>query len=528
MKIKTAIIVDNLKIKKWQKISLEKALEKIDVVLILNCKNTSSKKYIFKKSFYYILNFFTLRNEFTKKIKKNKFNAKIINFKSDYFNQWQSIPKSVAQELKKHNVKLVIKFGMNLLKINKHTSNLTILSFHHGNPSKYRGRPAGFYEILNNKKTVGTIVQAITNKIDSGQIYAFGTSRIVNYSYKKTAINFYKNSRFLLLKAIDNFLKKKKYKIKKNGINYKLPSNYTVLNFLYLILTNFIKKVIYGLFFEKKWMIAICENRLGFKNDEILFSKFFKKIALNKKYSRYADPFFSTDYKKIRFEGINKNDNLGDILESPVNNLSQINILKSNNHYSYPFTFVFNKIEYLLPEVSSHSFPFFTEVNGKNKKKFFLKGLKNQRIVDATLFKHKKFWYLFFCKKHKKNEDVLRLWFAENPFKIFKPHPQSPIVISPKSVRMGGKILRFNNRLIRFGQSNEGKYGEYLTMTEIKKLTPKDYTEKYLGTIKIDRYKGPHTINFNLKSKKLILDFYEEKFSLFAGIRRIKTLLKKN
>ena len=78
-------------------------------------------------------------------------------------------------------------------------------------------------------------------------------------------------------------MKKKKYKIKKNGTNYKLPSNYTVLNFLYLILTNFIKKVIYGLFFEKKWMIAICENRLGFKNDEILFSKFFKKIALNKK-----------------------------------------------------------------------------------------------------------------------------------------------------------------------------------------------------------------------------------------------------
>ena len=190
MKIKTAIIVDNLKIKKWQKISLEKALEKIDVVLILNCKNTSSKKYIFKKNFYYILNFFTLRNEFTKKIKLNKFNAKIINFKSDYFNQWQSIPKSVVQELKKHNVKLVIKFGMNLLKINKHTSNLTILSFHHGNPSKYRGRPAGFYEILNNEKTIGTIVQAITNKIDSGQIYAFGTSRIVNYSYKKTAINF--------------------------------------------------------------------------------------------------------------------------------------------------------------------------------------------------------------------------------------------------------------------------------------------------------------------------------------------------
>ena len=123
---------------------------------------------------------------------------------------------------------------------------------------------------------------------------------------------------------------------------------------------------------------------------------------------------------------------------------------------------------------------------------------------------------------------MLRLWIAENPFKIFKPHPKSPIVISPSSSRMGGKIFRLKNRLIRFGQNNEGEYGESLTMTEIIKLTPKDFTEKYLGTIKIDKYKGPHTINFSFKSKKLILDYYEDKFSVFAGIRRISTLFKRN
>ena len=76
----------------------------------------------------------------------------------------------MIKKLKSQNVNLIIKFGMNLLKIDKHTSGLSILSFHHGNPSKYRGRPAGFYEILNDEKNVGTIVQNVTNKLDAGKI----------------------------------------------------------------------------------------------------------------------------------------------------------------------------------------------------------------------------------------------------------------------------------------------------------------------------------------------------------------------
>lgn len=526
MKVKAALIVDNLKIKQWQKLSLENALKKIDIVFILNCKNTSNKKKIFRNFFYYILNFFSLKNEFTKKRKLLLSNSKIIHFNSNYNGSWQTIPKNVIKELKSQNINLIIKFGMNLLNIDKHTSGLSILSFHHGNPSKYRGRPAGFYEILNNEKKVGTIVQLITNKLDAGKIYAFNESKIINYSYRKTAINFYSNSRFLLSKAIDNFLKQKQVKINKNGINYKLPSNYKVLIFLFLIFSNSIKKIFYGLFFEKRWKIAISNNKLHFKGNQILASKHFKEIPIAKKYSRYADPFFSHDYKNIRLEAMNKYSNLGEITEISINNLKQQKILMSNNHYSYPLSFMYKKIEYLLPEVSSHSAPFFIKMDGKNKKKIFVKGLRNHRIVDATLFKHKKFWYLFFGKKFDA-KNILHLWISDDPFKEFKPHPNTPIIISPNSARMGGNILCSNKRIFRFGQNNEGEYGESLSIIEIKKLTPKDYSERYIGLIKIDKYKGPHTINFDANSKKMIFDYYIDKFSFFAGIRRIKTLIKR-
>ena len=62
---------------------------------------------------------------------------------------------------------------MGLLKIDEKLSKCNVISFHHGNPSKYRGRPSGFFEILNDEKRSGVIVQKINNELDAGDIYAF-------------------------------------------------------------------------------------------------------------------------------------------------------------------------------------------------------------------------------------------------------------------------------------------------------------------------------------------------------------------
>jgi len=527
MKIKAAILVDNLKIKKWQKLALEEAKNKIKIIYILNCKNTLNKRNIFKYFFYYILNFFSLKNALTKQEDLSNLKIRNINFKSINDGLWQSIPETVIKKLKKKNINLIIKFGMNLLKVNKNLLNLSILSFHHGNPSKYRGRPAGFYEILNKEKNIGSIVQKISNKLDEGKIFASSESKIINYSYKKTAYNFYNNSIYLLSKAIDNLLKNKEIKKNKKGINYKLPNNIKVFKFLILIFKNFINKSFYGLFFEKKWKVAITDNKLFLKGDEIIQSKYFKEIPIQKKYNFYADPFFSQDSKKIRLEAINKISCIGDCLEILLNNTDKQKKLISGDHYSYPFSFIYKNIEYLLPEVSDHSSPFFLKkINGNFKKKIFLKGFKNQRIVDATLFKHKNLWYIFFGKKFEAN-NVLHLWVSDNPFKKFKPHPKSPIIISPKSARMAGNIIYYKKNIFRFAQNNEGEYGKSLSVIKIKKITPKNYEEENVGSIKIDKYNGPHTINFNQKSNKIVLDFYKNKFSIFAGLRRIKKIINR-
>tara|TARA_B100001059_G_C17791653_1_gene560521 strand:- start:54 stop:1637 length:1584 start_codon:yes stop_codon:yes gene_type:complete len=521
MKLKSALLLDNLILTKWQKQSLKLALNKLDIVLILNCTNTKSKKKYIKNFIYYLLNIISLKNSLTNQKTYNISDEKVYNFDSKYNGIWQSIPDEIYEILKKNNIDLVIKFGMNLLRIKEDKSAPPFISFHHGDPSKYRGRPAGFYEILNRENSNGIIVQKLSNELDAGEILAFAESKVVNYSYKRTALNFYDNSKYLLLKAIKNYSLGKEVNINKCGKNYRLPSNFLGIKFFLLTFNNAIKRFIYGLFFEKKWKVLIGKSNLSFSGNEVISLKNMSEIPLSSEYNFYADPFFSSDGRFVRLEALSKNTSLGDILEFKIDDFSVKKKLLSGEHYSYPFSFIYKEKEYLLPEVESHSAQYIYPLDNENNEKFTIRGLEDKRIVDATFLEHNGDWFLFFGENSNANS-VLNLWLSKSPFGMFKPHPDTPIAISPKFARMGGRVLKMSDRLVRFGQNNSGEYGESLTVLEITKLSPTEYKEKIVGELSFDSYKGPHSLNLNINSNLLLLDYYINKFSFFAGYRRIK------
>lgn len=523
MKLKAALIVDNLKIENWQQSTLDAINSQIDVVLILNCKNTKNKRAYVKNFLYYVLNIFSLRNYFTQKNKLRFASESILNFESIYEGIWQSFPKKVYGILEDKNVDIVIKFGMSLLRISDKLS-APIFSFHHGDPSKYRGRPGGFYEIINGEKTCGIIVQELSNKLDAGKILAFTESKIINFSYKKTAENFYRNSEFLLKTAIENWINSTHINLNTNGKNYRLPSNLQVLKFILLIFKNGLRRFLYGLFFEKRWKVAFAENNLSLEDDELINLSDFLELPIKKKYNLYADPFFSEDGNKIRVEALDNKSGLGDILEINTKDFSNQSAVLTGKHFSYPFSFTYNDEEFLMPEVSGYSPQYFYPANQPNKK-FFLRGLEEKRIVDATLLFHDNIYFLFFCEVITANS-ILNLWYARSPFDKFKPHPKSPVSTSPFNARMGGKFIVESERIIRFGQNNAGEYGESLSVMEIRELNLKAYEEIQIGTIKIKGFKGPHSLAISSDKSKILIDFYINKFSVFAGIRRFKASIK--
>ena len=119
MKLRAAVITDNLKLAQWQLDALEVADEELDVVCILNCLNTKIHRNVIKNFIYYLISFFSLRNKKTKSIDYKVENAEVISFESGYIKNWQTIPNKVINQLLKNNVEVVIKFGMNLVKIDE-------------------------------------------------------------------------------------------------------------------------------------------------------------------------------------------------------------------------------------------------------------------------------------------------------------------------------------------------------------------------------------------------------------------------
>ena len=525
MKLKAALILDDLRIAKWQKDALDFASKKLEITIILNCKNSKTNRNYIKNFFYYCVNFFSLRNKLTKKSKYRSKNSKIFHFNSIYKGIWQHIPYKIKEKIKSEKIDVIIKFGMNILFIDEDQNLPPILSFHHGDPSKFRGRPAGFYEILNNQDKVGIIVQQLNNQLDAGRILAFAETKVINFSYKKTSISFYEKSKYLLSKSIDNLIKKNEIKLNKNGHNYHLPNNYTVCKFIIKTTFNAICKIFYGLFYEKKWKVAILANTLSFRGAEKILSKKFVKIPMKRDFNFYADPFFSEDGKYIRLEALRSKSGLGDIIEININNFLLQKKIFGGSHYSYPFSFIYNSNEYILPEVESHSSQYICSTNNLNEK-FTIKGIEDKQVVDSTLFEKDNKWFLFFGEKESA-DTVLNLWYSDSPFNQFKAHPQSPIKISPSGARMGGKILKLENQILRFGQNNSKDYGESLIVYEIKEISTNIYNEKEIGSLRIDSHKGPHTLGLNLKSNQILLDYYDNKFSFYSGIRRLKAKLKR-
>lgn len=68
---------------------------------------------------------------------------------------------------------VAIRFGFGILKGEALTApRYGVLSYHHGDVTEYRGRPAGFYEFVHGESIVGVTIQRLTETLDAGTVVA--------------------------------------------------------------------------------------------------------------------------------------------------------------------------------------------------------------------------------------------------------------------------------------------------------------------------------------------------------------------
>jgi methionyl-tRNA formyltransferase len=81
------------------------------------------------------------------------------------------------------SVDIAIQLGFGVIKANALTApEFGMLSFHHGDIRKYRGRPAGFWEYMNGEPTAGVTLQRLSESLDGAETVDFTQVDISNAS----------------------------------------------------------------------------------------------------------------------------------------------------------------------------------------------------------------------------------------------------------------------------------------------------------------------------------------------------------
>lgn len=519
MKLRTALLVDGLALTRWQERALSEVADLLDVVLIINCMNTVARRRVFAHAGYYMLNMLSIRSPLSRSRSVEFGEREVLSFESEYSGAWQTIPDWVVESMRASGIQVVIKFGMSLLRTDN-LDGLDVLSFHHGDPRFYRGRPAGFYEMKNNAGSVGVIVQKLSNVLDGGEVLALGHCKLYPHSYCQTVQGLYQASPALFRQAVLNYRRGATVAIKPTGKNYRLPDNWTVARFCTRMVIRKFQRLLYGALVEKKWNMVLRDD-LDVFSDATTSVLGGREPRIPEGYSFLADPFFSADGSVVRAEAMVASTGMGEIVELDATTLELSRKLLAGPHFSYPYTVTDAAgNEYILPEVAGHEAPYLLSTQGGGE--IPLRGLEGSRIVDPSLISHGKHWYLF--GSHPQTAaGMLNVHVADALDGPYRPHALNPVVIDPSRARMGGRLILHDGSLFRFGQDNSGSYGNGIKIMKITALSPDAYAEREVGELRFSDAKGPHTVD--TRNGQVVLDYYVERFSVLAGYRRLAALV---
>jgi hypothetical protein len=522
-------MVDNLRLAEWQVQALSLLPQDTEFIL-LNCTNSSRNARPLKHGLYYALRLRSLTLPQTSQV---PLPAELrirqrIDFEAQHDGLWQSLPAAVLRQIDEAELSAIIKFGMGLLRVPDELP-CPILSYHHGDPRQFRGRPAGFYEILTGERRMGQVVQILSNTLDGGTVVAFAETAVRAHSYRATMEEAYRCSPLLLPKALKNALAGTSFPMEPRGRNYRLPSNRTVLSFLARTSAASLRRLAYGAFLEKRWQVASV-HCTGLTPDKLV-TQFpaeseWTVFPAPDAYRFVADPFPHPQTEGVLVEGLRKTDAQGEIVH--LSSEAPAILCSGNGHFSYPSTIQAGSDFFLIPEVSEWSEQRVYRLrDGGVEEAAPLKVEGSPRLIDPTLYSAPdKTIYLFAnVNDGSAGSGVLRLWVAPDLFGTFREHPCSPICMSPAGARMAGAILNSEGKLYRFGQGGGSGYGDGAVMFAITELSTSGYREEEIGRIRFANVRGPHTLNF--KGKTLYFDFYRDRFTPLAGVRRMRSRLVK-
>jgi hypothetical protein len=414
--------------------------------------------------------------------------------------------------VKRNALDVIVCFGFNNLSRDiLSIARFGVWSYHHGDNKKYRGGPAGFWEMYERNPLTGTILQILTEDPDGAQVIyrTYGAT----HSFESLVENRYWHYR----KAIAFVARclRKVYEHGMAGIRpetkapaytrglYRTPRNRHMLLF----------------FMRNKWMYFRdgIQNRLKVQRDHWFLGialgvtpgqQLIGKVSpLHPPPGRFwADPMLVRRNSKTFMFFEDYEYKLGrahiSVVELDAKGRAGVpqTALKADYHLSYPFVFEWHGTHYMVPESASvNTVRLYRAVEFPSRWEYVQDLLTGIQATDATLCEHEGRWYLFTTVSEAGGStwDELFLFMADTPLGPWSPHPMNPIVSDVRRARPGGALFTRDGVLYRPAQNSDQTYGHSIAVMEVTDLTPNRYDERLAYRIEPDwlpNIYGCHTL----------------------------------
>jgi hypothetical protein len=152
-------------------------------------------------------------------------------------------------------------------------------------------------------------------------------------------------------------------------------------------------------------------------------------------------------------------------------------VLREPFHLSYPYVFEWGGTYFMTPEALEPNTVRLYRSDQFPGRWTHQADLIAGEFADPSLLRFDDRWWMFVCSEPFRN-DLLRLFHADHLEGPWYEHPRSPIVVDdPRRARPAGRIIIWDDRVIRFAQDCVPTYGMSVRAFEITELSRRCYRE---------------------------------------------------
>lgn len=425
----------------------------------------------------------------------------------------QSFDAATIEALRSHEVDVLLRFGFgiltgDILSVAKHG----LWSYHHGDPTAFRGAPPGFWEIHQQSPVTGVVLQRLTETLDGGIVLQAGWFKTLASSYSASLDQILFGASHFVASALRDLARdpgriSAKGPIEQPGPVFRYPRNRAMLRFFARTLGARLRDQYASLFRHQQWTLGIIDASV-------------EKIAAQPASRRdirwlpeakgkfLADPFTlrgptDPDTLIVLAEEFDWRSDRGHIsaIRWPFGDRPQTEeIIRTGHHFSYPYLIEHCGEIYCIPECAESGKVALYRWGGPTKAwvkdKDLIEGFP---VLDPTVFEHEGRWWMFGTHAQGGPNDRLFAWHAPDLRGQWQPHAANPLKLDIRGARPAGRPFYQDGQLIRPAQDCSRHYGGGVVFNRVVKLTIDEFEEERRGILRPDpkgQYPaGLHTIN---------------------------------